>query len=224
MRYVRIERDTEPGVCARSTVSQGAIVGRAESAISGCGFSDLLTLCDCGQGRITVIPEDWHESAAGLAGTPAAAAPGARARCRQRRAELDRSERIAISGVPSPQAVAHLAEQGVTHVVNCRPRAPVRWSGDLAAERAAFGPGRVAHAPMQDHGRRQRPAVWAAAACFAARVLDDQPHAGVLIHCSAGRRRSAMLAYAVLRLRGHDRTRAAALVLRYRPRAQLVPA
>jgi protein-tyrosine phosphatase len=46
---------------------------------------------------------------------------------------------------------------------------------------------------MQDHGLRQRPAVWAAA-CFAARVLDDRPHAGVLIHCSAGRRRSAMLA------------------------------
>jgi protein-tyrosine phosphatase len=133
-------------------------------------------------------------------------------------------ERIAICGVPSPQAVADLAEQGVTHVVNCRPRAPVRWSGDLAAERAAFGPGRVAHAPMRDHGRRQRPAVWAAAACFAARVLDDQPHAGVLIHCSAGRRRSAMLAYAVLRLRGHDRARAAALVLRYRPQAELVPA
>ena len=56
------------------------------------------------------------------------------------------------------------------------------------------------------------------------RVLDDQPHAGVLIHCSAGRRRSAMLAYAVLHLRGHDRTRAVALVLRYRPQAQLVPA
>ena len=95
---------------------------------------------------------------------------------------------------------------------------------DLAAERAAFGPGRVAHAPMQDHGLRQRPAVWAAAACFAARVLDDQPQAGVLIHCTAGRRRSVMLGYAVLRLRGHDRTRAAALVLRYRPGAELVPA
>jgi protein-tyrosine phosphatase len=133
-------------------------------------------------------------------------------------------ERIAISGVPSPQAVARLAEQGVTHVVNCRPRAPVRWYGDLAAEQAAFGPGRVAHAPLADHGQRQRPAVWAPAACFAARVLDEQPHAGVLIHCGAGRRRSAMLAYAVLRLRGHDRTRAAALVLRYRPQAQLVPA
>jgi protein-tyrosine phosphatase len=120
--------------------------------------------------------------------------------------------------------VAQLAEQGVTHVVNCRPRAQVRWSGDLAAERAAFGPERVAHAPMQDHGRRQRPETWAAAAGFAARVLDDQPQAGVLIHCTAGRRRSAMVAYAVLRLRGHDRTQAAALVLRYRPQAQLVPA
>jgi protein-tyrosine phosphatase len=133
-------------------------------------------------------------------------------------------ERIAISGVPSARTVARLAEQGVTHVVNCRPRVQVRWSGELAAERAAFGPGRVAHAPMQDHGLRQRPAVWAAAACFAARVLHDQPQARVLIHCTAGRRRSAMLAYAVLRLRGHDRTRAATLVLTYRTQAVLVPA
>ena len=133
-------------------------------------------------------------------------------------------ERIAISGVPPARAVPGLAGQGVTHVVNCRPRAQVRWRGDLAAERAAFGPGRVAHAPMRDHGLRQRPAVWAAAACFAARVLEDQPRAGVLIHCTAGRRRSVMLAYAVLRLRGHDRTRAAALVLTYRAEAQLVPA
>ena len=133
-------------------------------------------------------------------------------------------ERIAISGVPSAQAVARLAEQGVTHVVNCRPRAQVRWSGDLAAELAAFGPERVAHAPMQDHGLRQRPAVWAAAACFATRVLNDQPQAGVLIHCTAGRRRSAMLTYAVLRLRGHDPRQAAALVLSYRTQAQLVPA
>ena len=133
-------------------------------------------------------------------------------------------ERIAISGVPPARMVAGLAGQGVTHVVNCRPRALVRWSGDLAAERAAFGPGRVAHAPMADHGLRQPPGAWAPAACFAARVLADQPQAGVLIHCTAGRRRSAMLAYAVLRLRGHDRTQAAALVLRYRTGAVLVPA
>jgi protein-tyrosine phosphatase len=134
------------------------------------------------------------------------------------------NERVAISAVPLARAVARLADQGVTHVVNCRPRVPVRWYGDLAAEREAFGPGRVAHAPMQDHGLRQRPAVWAAAACFAAQVLDDEPQAGVLIHCTAGRRRSAMLTYAVLRLRGHDRGQAATLVLTYRTQAQLVPA
>jgi protein-tyrosine phosphatase len=133
-------------------------------------------------------------------------------------------ERIAVSGVPSARMVASLAEQGVTHVVNCRPSLQVRWWGDLAAERAAFGAGRVAHAPMQDHGLRQPPAAWAAAACFAARVLEDQPQARVLIHCTAGRRRSVMLAYAVLRLRGHDRTRAAALLLQYRVEAMLVPA
>ena len=133
-------------------------------------------------------------------------------------------ERIAISSVPSALLVARLAEQGVTHIVNCRSRAQVRWSGDLAAERAAFGPGRVAHAPMHDHGLRQRPAAWAAAAGFAAQVLTEQQQAGVFIHCSAGRRRSPMLAYAVLRLRGHDRAEAAALVLRYRTGAMLVPA
>jgi protein-tyrosine phosphatase len=133
-------------------------------------------------------------------------------------------ERIAISGVPPAGAVARLAEQGVTHVVNCRPRGQVRRYGDLAAELAVFGSAQVSHAPMQDHGRRQRPAVWAAAACFAAGVLEDQPQARVLIHCSAGRRRSVMLAYAVLRMRGHDRAQAAALVLRYRAGAQLVSA
>jgi hypothetical protein len=56
-------------------------------------------------------------------------------------------ERIAISGVPSAWAVARLAEQGVTHVVNCRPRAQVRRYGDLAAEQAAFGPDSVIRRP-----------------------------------------------------------------------------
>jgi protein-tyrosine phosphatase len=133
-------------------------------------------------------------------------------------------ERIAISSVPSARTVAGLADQGVTHVVNCRPRLDVWWTGDLAAERAAFGPDRVAHAPMQDHGLRQRPAVWAAAARFAVDVLGGQPQAGVLIHCTAGRRRSVMVSYAVLRLRGYDRAAAASLLRRYRPGAQLVPA
>jgi protein-tyrosine phosphatase len=44
-------------------------------------------------------------------------------------------------------------------------------------------------------------------------MLEEQPQAVVLIHCTAGRRRSAMLVYAVLRLRGHDQTAAAELVL-----------
>lgn len=132
--------------------------------------------------------------------------------------------RVAVSGVPRPAAVAGLAGRGVTHVVNCRPRLDVWWTGDLRAERAAFGRARVAHAPMQDHGWRQRPAAWAGAAGFAVRVLDDQPEARVLIHCTAGMHRSAMVAYAVLRLRGHDQGGAAGLVLRYRPQAEMVPA
>ena len=210
------------------------------SATASHGFSSLLTLCyrrvgpvhvplplvlGVGQrGCITVIPEAGMDVLRSVrAGRPrlrggSGPAPAS--------AALDwiGDERIAIGGVPPAAGVAGLAEQGVTHVVNCRPRADVWWAGDLAAERAAFGPGRVAHAAMQDHGLRQRPAVWAAAACFAARVLNDQPQAGVLIHCTAGRHRSVMLAYAVLRLRGHESTGAAALVLRYRTGAELLPA
>ena len=132
-------------------------------------------------------------------------------------------ERIAISGLPPRGSVARLADEGVTHVVNCRARPQVRLSGDLTAERVAFGSGRVAHAPMWDLGHRQRPVLWAEAAAFAARALADDPHARVLIHCHWGRRRSAMVAYAVLRMRGHTGDEAAALVLRYRPQAELVP-
>jgi protein-tyrosine phosphatase len=132
-------------------------------------------------------------------------------------------ERIAISGLPPRGTVPGLAGQGVTHVVNCRARPQVRLSGDLTAERAAFGSGRVAHAPMWDLGHRQRPVLWAEAAAFAARALADDPQARVLIHCHWGRRRSAMVAYAVLRMRGRTGDEAAALVLRYRPQAELVP-
>ena len=54
--------------------------------------------------------------------------------------------------------------------------------------------------------------------------LDEDPAAGVLVHCQQGRRRSAMVAYAVLRLRGHDPDEAARLVLSSRAPATLVPA
>ena len=131
-------------------------------------------------------------------------------------------ERIAISGMPTRSKVPGLADQGVTHVVNCRARSQVKLSGDLSAELAAF-PGRVMHAPMWDLGQRQRPRLWAAAAAFAAKALAEDPHARVLIHCHWGKRRSAMVAYAVLRLRGHAQETAAALVLKHRPQAALVP-
>jgi protein-tyrosine phosphatase len=132
-------------------------------------------------------------------------------------------ERIAISGLPTRRTVRGLAEHGVTHVVNCRARPQVLVSGDLNAERAVLGDGKVVHAPMWDLGQRQRPDLWATAVAFAARALADDPQARVLIHCHWGRRRSAMVAYAVLRTRGHAPDDAAALVLRYRPQAELVP-
>jgi protein-tyrosine phosphatase len=46
----------------------------------------------------------------------------------------------------------------------------------------------------------------------------------VLIHCRAGRRRSVLVTYAVLRLRGYPPDDAAALILSHRPIAQMVPA
>lgn len=133
-------------------------------------------------------------------------------------------ERIAIGGMPDADAIGRLGDLGVTHVVNCRARAQVRWSRDLAAERAVFGAVRVAHAPMWDFGRPQHPGLWAAATSFAAEVLDEDPEARVLIHCHRGRHRSAMVAYAVLRVRGHGADDAASLVLTHRPGAELVPA
>jgi protein-tyrosine phosphatase len=133
-------------------------------------------------------------------------------------------ERIAIGNLPTPESLPVLANhEGVTHVVNCRARAQAAFSGDLDMERAIFGPDRVTHAPMWDHGRAQSPEAWAHAAEFVAEALED-PNAKVLIHCQRGRRRSVLVAYAALRLRGHDPEAAAQLVLAYRSEAHLVPA
>lgn len=132
-------------------------------------------------------------------------------------------ERIAIGNMPTGESLKTLAGQGITHVVNCRAR-PQTWiSQDLFAERATFGDGRVIHAAMWDFGRFQPAALWTAAALFAATVLEDDPQAGVLIHCHGGRRRSVMVAYAVLRLRGHGAEDAARLILTHRREAVLVP-
>jgi protein-tyrosine phosphatase len=133
-------------------------------------------------------------------------------------------ERIAIGSLPTPASLPQLAnEQGITHVVNCRALAQIRFSGDMDMQRAMFGADRVAHAPMWDHGRPQSPDSWAAAAEFAAEALED-PDAKVLIHCQRGRRRSVLVAYATLRLRGHGPEDAARLILLHRKEAHLVPA
>ena len=136
----------------------------------------------------------------------------------------------AASGSPSAasrsgDAVPRLPELGVTHVVNCRAQFQTRISQDLWAEREVFGADHVAAAPMWDHGRAQPPALWAPAARVRRPTGSTQdPTAGVLIHCQQGRRRSAMVAYAMLRLRGHDPDEAARLVLSSRAPAKLVPA
>ena len=75
---------------------------------------------------------------------------------------------------------------------------------------------------MWDHGRAQPPALGAGGA-RGRRLAREDPTAGVLIHCQQGRRRSAMVAYAVLRLRGHDPDEAADLVLSSRAPAGSFP-
>jgi protein-tyrosine phosphatase len=133
-------------------------------------------------------------------------------------------ERIALGCIPTASTLYRLPEQGVTHVVNCRSVAQTRLSQDLALERLLFGSARVAHAPMWDSGRPQPPRLWSVAAVFAAEALATDPAARVLIHCQQGRRRSALVAYAVLRLRGHDRGAATDLIARHRTEAELVDA
>jgi protein-tyrosine phosphatase len=76
---------------------------------------------------------------------------------------------------------------------------------------------------MWDTRQIQPATSWASAAMFAATTLEEDQHAGVLIHCQHGRCRSVMVAYAVLRLRGHSAEDAADLILTYRSEALLVP-
>lgn len=133
-------------------------------------------------------------------------------------------ERIAVGNLPTAADLAGLPAEGITHVVNCRSTAQTWISQDLAVERALFGPERVVHVPLLDLGQVQHPRLWSAAAHFAADVLTSDPEARVLIHCHQGRRRSIMLTYAVLRLRGHPVEDARALISSHRAEAQLVGA
>jgi protein-tyrosine phosphatase len=131
-------------------------------------------------------------------------------------------QRIAIGSVPTATTLPRLRADGVTHVVNCRSAFQTWLSQDLAVERALFGPANVAHAPMWDFGQSQPPRLWSRAAHFAAAVLTDDPEARVLIHCQQGRRRSILLAYAVLRLRGHSREEALGDITTHRLEARPV--
>jgi protein-tyrosine phosphatase len=133
-------------------------------------------------------------------------------------------ERVAIGCLPTAATLYRLPELGVTHIVNCRSLTQAFVSQDLAVERELLGADRVAHAPMWDSGRPQPHQLWSGAAVFAASALADDDSARVLIHCQQGRRRSAMVAYAVLRLRGHTPDSAATLIARYRVESELVPA
>jgi protein-tyrosine phosphatase len=133
-------------------------------------------------------------------------------------------ERIAVGNLPLAVDLLSLPAQGITHVVNCRSRAQTWVSQDVAVERALFGRDRVVHVPLLDFGQPQRPRLWSAAARFAADALDGDPAARVLIHCHQGRRRSIMLTYAVLRLRGRTPEEATDLISRHRAEAVIVEA
>jgi len=133
-------------------------------------------------------------------------------------------ERVAIGNLPTWETMPRLVPLGVTHVVNCRAPVQVMMSQDLGAERDLFGRDRVAYAPMWDFGQAQPPRRWAAAVRFATDALDADPAARVFIHCHQGRRRSVLIAYAVLRLRGYGVDDATTLIASHRSEAELVPA
>jgi protein-tyrosine phosphatase len=134
------------------------------------------------------------------------------------------AERVAIGNLPTAATLARIDDEGVTHIVNCRSIVQTLVSQDLAAERLLLGRTRVVHAPLRDHGWSQPPRLWSPAALFAARALEEDPRARILVHCHAGRRRSVMLTYAVLRLRGRSSHEAIDLIAAHRREARFVPA
>jgi protein-tyrosine phosphatase len=132
--------------------------------------------------------------------------------------------RLAIGAIPVGREIDALPDAGVTHLIVCRAPLQTVLSQDLWSARRVLGPDHVAHAPMWDDGKPKDPALWAPAALFGARALEDDPGARVLVHCQQGRRRSVMVAYAILRLRGLSPDEASEAVLEARPFGTLVPA
>ncbi len=134
------------------------------------------------------------------------------------------AERVAIGNLPTAATLARIDDEGVTHIVNCRSMVQTLVSQDLTAERSLLGRSRVVHARLRDHGWSQPPRLWSPGALFAARALEEDPQARVLVHCHAGRRRSVMVTYAVLRLRGRSSQEAVDLIAAHRREARFVPA
>lgn len=132
-------------------------------------------------------------------------------------------ERLAIGAIPVGTEIDALPSLGITDLVVCRAPLQTVLSQDLWSARRVLGPDHVAHAPMWDDGRPKDPSQWAAAARFGAHALED-PGARVLVHCHQGRRRSVMVAYAILRLRGKSEEEASRAVIEARPHGMLVPA
>jgi len=133
-------------------------------------------------------------------------------------------ERIAVGNLPTPLTLPLLTEAGITHVVNCRARVQTWLSQDLAVEREIFGRDHVAFAPMFDFGHPQRSRLWAPAARFVVDALQADPDNRVFIHCQQGRRRSVLVAYAVLRLLGRAPEQATKVITDGRAEAVVVPA
>jgi protein-tyrosine phosphatase len=133
-------------------------------------------------------------------------------------------ERVAIGAMPVSGKVLDLPGHGVTHLVVCRARPQRMFSQDFWAAQQVLGRENVTAAGMWDTGRPKDPEQWADAALFAAKVLQADPDARVLVHCQQGRRRSVMVAYATLRLLGRSEAEAARGVIEARPMGRLVPA
>ncbi len=133
-------------------------------------------------------------------------------------------ERLAIGSLPIGDDLMRLADAGVTDVVNCRHAYQTYFSQDLWAERELFGSEHVVLAPMWDNGRPKQPRDFAHAVRFGAERLDADPGARLYVHCQQGRRRSAFVAYGVLRLRGRSSEEASRLILTHRPVTRIVPA
>lgn len=123
------------------------------------------------------------------------------------------TERLAFgSKVRLYRHVEKLRELGITHVIDVRmyPSKKLRTFKTI-------------HLNFKDNGR-PRPMWFYARALRFYRMALEQPNSKVYVMCRAGRRRSASLAYFLLRASGASASTAEAAVLQARPCAMIVRA